>query len=148
MNCGELDQQFLTCGDVIDIVIQWKIHPTLAGKLIFIVFPLIIKYLNRKPHIISGLRSCERQADLTAEGLMTAPCGLSTHIVGVATPIGKLATGVDISFGFAPTNAQKLAVGAIVEAAGLRWGGGAKRDSNGIPVGHEWAHIDLGRVTS
>lgn len=146
MNCAQLQEQFLTCGDVIDVVIRWKIHPTLAGKLIFIVFPLIIKYLKRNPKIISGQRSVERQKELAEAGYRTADPTLSTHVAGISTPLGLLATGVDISLGFAPTTVQKLAVGAIVESAGLRWGGGAQRDSRGIPVGHEWAHIDLGRV--
>lgn len=134
----------ITCREIFQIAVQWKLHPTLVGKLLFIVFPLVLKRIGRNAQILSGARTCAEQSKLTAEGYQTASCALSTHVAPYQNC--GFATGVDIGLGFHPSGDQKLAVGAIVEMAGLRWGGGAKRDSRGIPEGNEWAHIDMGPV--
>ncbi len=85
--------------------------------------------------IISGLRTRAEQTALGRRGRPAARDDLSTHR---SCP----ATGVDISLGFAPTRVQKATWGRIVTMLGLRWGGGSRPDSGGIPS--DWQHVDRG----
>lgn len=91
---------------------------------------------GRKVLIISGFRTLAEQEALKQAGRPTAAPNLSTHM---SFP----ATGIDVSFSGAPlSNASKALWGAEVIEAGLRWGGGSKLDSNGIPT--DWQHVDVG----
>lgn len=91
---------------------------------------------GRKVLIISGFRTAAEQEALRIAGRPTAPDELSTHR---SFP----ATGIDVSFSGEPlSNASKALWGAEVIEAGLRWGGGSKLDSNGIPT--DWQHVDIG----
>jgi len=84
--------------------------------------------------IISGARTRWEQMHLGRSGRPTAPDELSTHR---SCP----ATGVDISLGSLPSTEKKRFWGQMVEANGLRWGGGSKI-RNGIPS--DWQHVDRG----
>lgn len=85
--------------------------------------------------IISGWRSRNEQRQLSRQGRPTAPDDISTHR---SCP----ATGVDISLGLLPSTFLKVTWGFHAVRRGLRWGGGGKLDSDGIPV--DWQHVDTG----
>ena len=107
------------------------------GDVMARVFRAAELYTNftRSPvWIISGSRTRLEQLRLGRSGRPAAPDELSTHR---SCP----ATGVDISLGALPSSAKKRFWGQMVEANGLRWGGGSEiRD--GIPS--DWQHLDAG----
>lgn len=92
--------------------------------------------LARSPvWIISGYRTRLQQIILGRRGRPTARDEASTHR---SCP----ATGIDISLGSLPSAENKLFWGQMVQANGLRWGGGSPPDEHGIPS--DWRHVDLG----
>lgn len=90
---------------------------------------------GRDVEIISGYRSPEKQRALKAQGRPAADPDVSNH---TSCP----ATAVDLRIGFAPTRAMKATLGRVMSMEGLRWGGGSKPDSGGIPS--DWNHFDMG----
>lgn len=115
---------------------RWKLHPVLALKLARVLNEFRSR-TSTEIDVMSGYRSAAEQAYLRRQGRPTARDDLSTHRTCPAT-------GADVSIdGWADDN-RKLIFGEIAMVNGLRWGGGAPRDSKGIPVDGEWAHVDLG----
>ena len=118
---------------ICNLAVQWRIDARLAYGLHdmarLLPFPI---------SIISGYRTAEEQSALLRDPSKTAAADhLSTHR---SCP----ATGADIRVqGTQLTDEVKRQVGRAAQMVGLRWGGGARRE-NGIPVGNEWAHVDLG----
>lgn len=90
---------------------------------------------GRPVTIISGYRSPEKQRALRRQGRPAADPARSTH---TSCP----ATGMDVTIGIAPTRVLKATLGRIAFEAGLRWGGGSRADSGGIPS--DWNHFDVG----
>ena len=113
---------------VCELAAKWRIHPELAIRLrqLAQLLPVPVK-------IISGARTCAQQQQLEEEGRPAAACEVSTHTTCPAT-------GADLQLE-TPSAALKLAFGMMVEAVGLRWGGGSARVA-GIPL--DWNHVDLG----
>lgn len=104
----------------------------------FRVFRAAELYTNftRSPvWIISGWRSFFEQMELGRGGRPAAADGVSTHR---SCP----ATGVDISLGALASREKKMFWGQMVQANGLRWGGGSEVDQSGIPS--DWQHVDKG----
>jgi hypothetical protein len=88
--------------------------------------------------IFSGYRSPSDQERLAREGRPAAQVDRSTHTTCPAT-------GADVKpAGVFPAKVFILKLGGAAQRAGLRWGGGAPRDADGIPVKGEWRHVDLG----
>jgi uncharacterized protein YcbK (DUF882 family) len=118
---------------ICDLSIRWQVAPELAVKLF-----LLAASLPFSLSIISGYRSPEHQEKLRRDPSSgAAPVHLSTH---TSCP----ATGADVRVnGIAVDDQVKLTIGRAAERLGLRWGGGASR-VNGIPIGNEWAHVDMG----
>lgn len=118
--------------DGCDLVERWRIHPTLAAR--------IVQMSERLPFrigVMSGYRTEAQQDELRREGT-GARDDLSTHRSCPATG-ADLATDDD-------SWETRVVLGRNAELLGLRWGGGAPRQ-NGVPVGAEWRHVDLGRRT-
>jgi len=110
---------------MIDLTLAQRIH-SMADR---VPFPL---------QIVSGFRSTREQEDLRKEADSTAALSrLSTH---TSCP----ATGADLTPSVAANDDVKIRIGEAAFVAQLRWGGGAPRDRNGVPVGVEWRHVDLG----
>lgn len=118
-------------GDPCTLIDRWKIHPVLAARIVQLAGALPFRI-----GVMSGYRSAEKQAELRRDG-SGAPDELSTHRSCPATG-ADLATDDD-------SWETRAVLGRNAEMLGLRWGGGAPRDSRGIPVGVEWRHVDLGR---
>lgn len=119
------------------LVLQWGIHPILAEHFLRIAAQ-VERETGRKLTIISGWRSANEQASLKTAGRPTADPDLSNHLTCPATAI-------DVRLGVSNqllTSTQKQIFGRIVTESGLRWGGGSKPDSKGIPS--DWNHIDMG----
>lgn len=95
---------------------------------------VFVWYEGILPEVISGYRTATAQAGLERAGRPAARDDLSTHR-------SDPATGVDLSLGPFPTQQQKITLGRIAEAIGLRWGGGSPI-VNGIPT--DWNHFDVG----
>lgn len=113
---------------------RWKVVDTLAirAALILLGAP---SWVGRGATIVSGFRSRAKQAELEQEGRPTAPFNRSTH---TSCP----ATGLDFSLGAMPSRQAIRRFGVLVEAVGLRWGGGSPVGEDGIPS--DWNHVDLG----
>lgn len=89
--------------------------------------------------IISAGRTCEQQQDLEAAGRPAASCNISTHVIDSPA---RLATGFDIR---GPVFDEPIiwhSIGTIAQALALRWGGGSRILSNGLP--EDLNHFDEG----
>lgn len=118
---------------VCDMADRWQIHYQLAWGLFS-----MSRMLPFGISIISGYRTPERQRELLNDPDATAaPVDRSTHTSCPATG-ADLRPHVDVI-----DDQVKRAIGSAAQMVGLRWGGGARR-VNGIPVGNEWRHVDLG----
>lgn len=118
-----------------DLAKKWTLREDLAFKLVRMTsdLPFGLK-------IISGYRSPEKQDRLRAQGRPTANNDLSTHL---SCPAG----GADLWPDVAVTDVVKATFGSAVVRAGLRWGGGSRKDPNtGIPS--DWNHVDIGPRSS
>lgn len=111
---------------------RWTISLELAVKVY-----LLARALPFPVSIISGHRTAEEQRALANQGATAAPVDLSNHTSCPATAV-DLRPSVPVI-----TDEVKRAIGRAAERVGLRWGGGAQR-IDGIPVGNEWRHVDLG----
>lgn len=116
---------------------DWGISPALALKLVLaqeeLPFPL---------HIFSGARSRRHQQNLSS-----TPFDVSTHANEDTDGCARLATGADVqplSPGVRLSGPAVAQMGAAFVRQGLRWGGGAPVGDDGIPVGVERWHVDLG----
>ena len=123
---GDRNQKTSLC---LNIACRWAVAVELAARIVAMAVLLPFRV-----QIISGYRTAAEQARQYAGA---APDHLSTHR-------SNPATGADLRPLVDQVNDDtKRAIGRAAEAVGLRWGGGAQR-VNGIPVGNEWAHVDLG----
>lgn len=112
--------------------LRWGISLNLALRLMHMAAELAPIPVN----IISGYRTPEEQNKLRAEGRPTAANDRSTHL---SCP----ATGADLSLPtLATIDSTKALLGRAATFAGLRWGGGSRPNSAGIPG--DWNHVDLG----
>lgn len=128
---GKLPQCINAETDVCQLIERWLIDPRLAVRLVVMASKLPFPI-----SIISGYRSPEEQAALTAQGRPTAPLGRSTH---TSCP----STGADLRVGLAVTRTIQARFGLAAVESGLRWGGGSPVDpQTGIPS--DWNHVDLG----
>ncbi len=116
------------------LAVRWAVSPDTMGRVVSSAAQYTAE-TGLPVEIISGARTSAEQKSLGRSGRPTAPDELSTHR---SCP----ATGVDVSLGFAPTRVQKAIWGRIVVLNGLRWGGGGRVDSGGIPF--DWPHVDRG----
>jgi len=121
-------------GDSGALAARWCISDELARKLQFSANDYIAE-TRGTVQLISGHRTAQEQRNLGRAGRPAARDDLSTHRTCPAT-------GADISLGFGTTRVQKAIWGRIVTMNGLRWGGGGRVDSGGIPF--DWGHVDLG----
>ena len=88
--------------------------------------------------IYSGYRSPQEQEDLIKAGRPAAPVGVSNHTTCPSR-------AADVRPLIAVTDVVKARLGEVMVSSGLRWGGGAPVDQNGIPIKGEWRHFDLGK---
>lgn len=126
-----------TPADVCAFADRWGVEPALmlraiqaAGDVPFDVW------------IFSGARSATEQSRLSP-----TPFSVSTHADHDAQGCPRLATGIDmqpVSPGVRLSSAAVAQLGAAAVFRGLRWGGGAPVGDDGIPVGVERWHFDLG----
>lgn len=122
---------------VCELANDWGIHPSLAFKLVNAQGSLPFDLW-----IFSGARTPETQSRVSE-----TPYELSTHAGTYANGCPRLATGADVqpvSPGVRLSNAAVAQMGAAFVHQGLRWGGGAPVGDDGIPVGNERWHVDLG----
>lgn len=115
---------------------RWGLDLELAGRIISAAADLPFDVW-----IFSGSRSQSLQEDIS-----DTPFAVSTH-ANRENGCDRLSTGADVQ----PVellNRVDLVVVAQMGAAlfrqGLRWGGGARVGSDGIPIGDERWHVDLG----
>ncbi len=113
---------------------RWKVSPDTMRRVAEAAED-VYEQIRMEVQIISGYRTRNEQAALRRAGRPVALDSVSTHRTCPAT-------GVDISLGFASTDAQKLTWGLAATTRGLRWGGGSKVDDRGIPL--DWGHVDRG----
>lgn len=115
---------------------RWQVTPELATLLLVLSANWELRFPGLGSlRIISGYRTAEEQDDLRASGRPAAPDEASTHR---SCP----ATGADLDLPFTADPYAKLELGRLSQLVGLRWGGGSRLDSKGIPV--DWNHVDLG----
>ncbi|MFG0329819.1 MAG: hypothetical protein ACF8PN_07980 [Phycisphaerales bacterium] len=120
-----------------DIAARWGITAQLAWKLIRAAADVPFDIW-----IFSGARSVAHQ-----ERVSSTPFDRSTHADTDARGCPRLATGADVqpvSPGVRLSGAAVAQLGAAMVRQGLRWGGGAGVGDDGIPVGNERWHFDLG----
>ena len=92
--------------------------------------------------IFSGARDSFKQAQVSR-----TPFHLSTHADTDERGCPRLSTGADVQPSSPAIRKMPMAVaqmGAAFVRHGLRWGGGAPVGDDGIPVGNERWHVDLG----
>jgi len=128
-------REVITLSDPCVLAGTWAVDPDVMAK-VFRAAQLFTNFTRSPVWIISGSRTRLEQMRLGRSGRPTAPDAVSTHR---SCP----ATGVDVSLGTLPSRAKKLFWGQMVEASGLRWGGGSEKDADGIPS--DWQHVDRGR---
>lgn len=122
---------------VCELAGDWGISPALAMKLV-----LAQEELPFDLWIFSGART-----RATQDRVSSTPFETSTHADHDATGCPRLATGADVqpvSPGVRSVPAAVAQMGAAFVRQGLRWGGGAPVGDDGIPVGVERWHVDLG----
>lgn len=128
----------LSGGIACDLAERWIVHPTIMERAVRAA-DQFTRETGHVVRIISGYRSEAKQRQLRSEGRPAASDALSTHR---SCP----ATGVDVNIG--PYSAAltprvlRVTWGRIVTEQGLRWGGGSKPDSGGVPS--DWNHVDGG----
>lgn len=123
--------------DLCDLAKRWGISQTLAARLVAGVMDLPFDVW-----IFSGARSRESQSNVSNTSFER-----STHADTDEFGCPRLATGVDVQPVSPAIRISDLAVaqlGAAMVRQGLRWGGGAAVGDDGIPVGVERWHFDLG----
>lgn len=126
---------------VSDVVIcelahDWGIAPNLALKL-----TRAQEMLPFDLWIFSGSRTRAEQSRYDLE------FDRSTHADHDSRGCPRLATGADVqpvSPGIRSSGAAVAQMGSAFVHVGLRWGGGAPVGDDGIPVGNERWHVDLG----
>jgi len=128
-----MEREVLTLSDPCVLAGTWAVDQDVMARVVRAA-ELYTNFTRSPVWIISGSRTRWEQLQLGRGGRPTAPDELSTHR---SCP----ATGVDISLGALPSAAKKRFWGQMVEANGLRWGGGSKM-SDGIPS--DWQHVDRG----
>jgi len=131
------DREDILLEDWCALAARWQVAPDTMERVALSAEDYFRETRSR-PRIISGHRTGAEQAALGRAGRPTARDDLSTHR---SCP----ATGVDISLGAFPTRVQKATWGRIAVLNGLRWGGGGRVDSGGIPI--DWGHVDRGPRT-
>lgn len=119
------------------LAVRWGLSCQLASKLV-LLDELFHQQTAHHLEIFSGYRSAELQRQLSGRGRPAAAVDLSNHTTCPANAADVRPRGVF------PALVFKKRLGMIAESIGLRWGGGAPRDRDGIPVRGEWAHVDLG----
>lgn len=120
-----------------DLAESWRIHPSLALSLIAAQAELPFRLW-----IFSGARSRGLQ-----ERISHTPFELSTHADTDSRGCPRPSTGADVQPvdpGIRLSGPAVAQMGAAFTRAGLRWGGGADVGPDGIPVGDERWHVDLG----
>lgn len=147
---GTLDSQQAVC----EFAGKWMLSYELAFRLQKMQELFEVGFLM----IISGYREPQHQLDMIKSGDATLAPEKSTHCSCPATgadlepqlgPAGFFlpAWAGPLYFGIVhldPTEQVKALMGSAAVHAGLRWGGGAAVDRNGIPIKNEWRHVDLG----
>jgi len=128
------ERENLSGADTCELSDRWGVDPETMRRLILSAQDMELE-TRRIVRIISGYRTAAEQRRLARQGRPTAPDAISTHR---SCP----ATGVDVSLGFGVARVEKAIWGRIVTLNGLRWGGGGRVDSGGIPF--DWGHVDRG----
>jgi len=126
-------REILTLSDPCVLAGTWGVDAGVMSRVVRAA-ELYTNFTRSPVWIISGSRTRLEQMRLGRGGRPAAPDALSTHR---SCP----ATGVDISLGTLPSTEKKRFWGQMVEASGLRWGGGSEV-SGGIPS--DWQHVDRG----
>lgn len=121
-------------GDSCALSNRWRVADHLMDRLVVAANDFHAE-TRRTVSIISGYRTRAEQDALRRRGRPAASDDTSTHRTCPST-------GVDVSLGFGVVQTEKQIWGRILFMNGLRWGGGSKLDSNGIPS--DWQHVDLG----
>jgi len=128
------EREVIALSDPCVLACTWGVDGSLMSR-VFRAAELYENFTRSPVWIISGYRTRLEQLQLSRSGRPTAPEGRSTHR-------SQPATGLDISLGTLPSREKRQFWGQMVEANGLRWGGGSDRDEAGIPF--DWQHVDLG----
>lgn len=116
---------------------KWGVSPDLLWRLIQTAGELPFDIM-----IFSGARARGEQ-----ERVSGTTFDRSTHANEDPNGCPRYATGADVqpvSPGVRSVPAAVAQLGAAAVRAGLRWGGGAPVGPDGIPVGNERWHFDLG----
>lgn len=127
----------VTRADICSLAERLQVSPELIDR--------VVTAAARVPFdlwIFSGARTRAHQ-----EAISNTPFDLSTHADTDARGCRRLATGVDVqprAPGIRLSSAAVAQMGAAMVHAGLRWGGGAPVGDDGIPIGNERWHVDLG----
>jgi len=127
------EREVIGLSDPCVLASTWGVDAGVMSR-VFLAAELYTNFTRSPVWIISGARTRLQQMRLGRTGRPAAPDELSTHR---SCP----ATGVDISLGAIPSREKKLFWGQMVEANGLRWGGGSEL-TDGIPS--DWRHVDVG----
>lgn len=125
---GPLDLE----ADVCLFAEHWTISTELAHRIQTMQshFPFLLS-------IFSGYRTREHQEQLLRDGQTNLSPDVSTHC---SCP----ATGADLNVDtLVASQYVKNLFGQAATKAHLRWGGGAPF-KDGVPIGKEWHHVDLG----
>lgn len=127
------EREVVGLSDPCILAATWGVDGGVMSR-VFRAAELYTNFTRSPVWIISGARTWLEQRRLGRAGRPAAPDALSTHRTCPAT-------GVDISLGALPSREKKLFWGQMVEANGLRWGGGSEF-TDGIPS--DWRHVDQG----
>lgn len=122
---------------ICELANDWGLSPSLALKLV-----QAQEELPFELWIFSGARSPSEQAAVSS-----TPFERSTHADRFSEECPRWATGADVqpvSPAVRLSGAAVAQMGAAFVRQGLRWGGGAPVGDDGIPVGNERWHVDLG----
>jgi len=128
------EREVIGLSDPCVLAATWRVDVDVMER-VFRAAELYENFTRSPVWIISGYRTRIEQLQLSRSGRPTAPDGRSTHR---SCP----ATGLDISLGTLPSREKRQFWGQMVEANGLRWGGGGPVDEGGIPL--DWQHVDKG----
>jgi len=131
------DREVIGLSDPCILASTWGVDPDVMDR-VFKAAQLYQNFTRSPVWITSGFRTQVEQLALGRAGRPTAPDERSTHRTCPAT-------GVDISLGPFVSLEKKRFWGQMVEANGLRWGGGSPVDGDGVP--EDWQHSDRGPRT-
>ncbi len=127
----------VTIASVCQVAGRWGLDPTFAEKLL-----RASQTLPFATWIFSGARSSRHQSATSP-----TPFDQSTHADRDPDGCPRLATGADVqpvSPGVRIDLSAVAFMGRAWQNQGLRWGGGAPVGDDGIPVGNERWHVDMG----